>query len=146
MHPSGRHRALVRAAIAVAVLATLAGCGERIGPLSRADSDLVRTHGALAFDSAAWQRTDASGRGAMLASLFRDRFEQPARNVEVFSVLGTADCYIGYEDAPCYRVQLGNEAYRLEFPVDHSDRPGAMLGVRLRPIAPGRTGVGSPTP
>ena len=132
--------------IAVLLLATLAGCGEQVGPLSRADSELALRHSAAAFDSAAWQRADASGRGTMLASLFRDRLQKPELNSEVFAVLGAADCYVGYEDEPCYRVQLGGEAYRLEFPVNHSNRPGAVLAVRLRPAAIAGTGVGSPAP
>ena len=132
--------------IVVGLLATLTGCGDRIGPLSRADSELALTHGGAAFDAAEWQHADASGRGAMLASLFRDRLPRPGRNTEVFAVLGAADCYLNYEDEPCYRVRLGDAAYRLEFPVNHSDRPGAVLAVRLRSAARGGTAASSPAP
>ena len=131
--------------IAVLLVATTS-CGERIGPLSRADSELALRHGAAVFDSAAWQQADATERGGMLASLFRDRLHAPQLNTEVFALLGPADCYVGYEDDPCYRVQLEDEAYQLEFPVNHSDRPGAVIAVRLRPLAAAGVGVSSPAP
>lgn len=90
-----------------------------------------RSHSAV-FTPDGWRAGDAEARGAMLHDLIQRKRLVGATNDEVFALLGPPTCYTNYEDEPCYAVELSGEKRQFEFGVNHSDRPGAVVGLRLR--------------
>jgi hypothetical protein len=120
-------------ALVVAVLAAV-GVGievGRLGDLGRLDSRIASAHSDRAFDAAVWRTNDVSARGEMLAALAeRHRFVGFHRD-SVEALLGPGECYVAYEDEPCYLLQLGHSLFQLEFPVNHSSSLGQVLGMRL---------------
>lgn len=102
------------------------------GDLNPLDRQLVAKHGTGPFTPSAWMQADPAGRGALLADLFdRHEFEEMyGEGVE--TLLGDMkDCYVNYDDEPCYAVVLGEARYDLQFSLNHSNDPGRVVGVRL---------------
>ena len=121
----------------VGLVLILTGCTDRVGPLGFVDSWRVsRQGGQQPFDAEAWRRGDPVLRGAMVTSLLQQHLPDPKRNSEVFALLGQSDCYLGYEDEPCYWLELGGKRYQLQFPVNHSSDPGRILAVDVDDSAP----------
>jgi hypothetical protein len=104
----------------------------RVGDLGLVDSRIAAKNGSRDFDLAAWHTRDPVVRGHMLAALAeRHRFVGYHRD-SVEALLGEGnDCYVGYEDEPCYELQLGHSAFELQFPVNHSSAFGRVLDMRL---------------
>jgi hypothetical protein len=122
---------MIRQSLLLGLVVATAGCTERIGPLSPADSRLARADSARAFDAAAWRRGNPRERGAMLAALAHGPLALAQTASDVQSLLGPSECYVHYDSEPCYRLQLRGEGYRLEFPVNHSDGLGRIFAVQL---------------
>ena len=121
----------------LAALAILAGCGEQTG-LRGADRRLAARFGALAFDTAAWRTAGRADRGRMVADLDRRHRLAGVHYRAIEALLGPGECYVDYEDEPCYVVELGGERYALQFGVNHSDAPGRVLSARLYKYPPVR--------
>lgn len=102
------------------------------GDLNPLDRQLVARHGVSPFTPSAWMQADPAGRGALLADLFDSHeFEEMDRE-GVETLLGDSkDCYVNYDDEPCYTVVLGESRYDLQFSLNHSNDPGSVVGVRL---------------
>jgi hypothetical protein len=121
---------------AVALVAAVAGFAVvamrgRVGDLGPLDGRLAASNDKAEFDRGRWRTGDAWGRGEMLADLARrHRFVGQHRD-SVESLLGRTQCYVHYEDEPCYRVELDGRQYDLQFDVNHSNHPGRVLGVGL---------------
>jgi hypothetical protein len=104
----------------------------RLGDLSANDAARALVNEREPFDAQVWRSGDLGRRGAMLAGLARrHRFVGGHRDV-VVEVLGKSECYVGYEDEPCYRLQFDDGVVELQFPVNHSTQPGTVLAARLR--------------
>jgi hypothetical protein len=101
------------------------------GDLNPIDRRLVSKHGSLAFSADAWATASPTERGGMLQDLFRTRRFEGSASDEVHALLGPNECYVDYDDEPCYAVVLGGVRYDLQFAVNHSNRLGTVLGVRL---------------
>ena len=67
----------------------------------------------------------------MLRDLLRRNHFIGVKNDEVFRLLGSSTCYAGYEDEPCYVVELSGKNRHLEFGVNHSDHPGVVVSLGL---------------
>jgi len=121
----------MRERVLLVVTVLIVGCGSPIGDLNRAASRLVRADSATEFNSAAWRLGDRHVRGRMLAHFASTHAVLGRDYHEVLTLLGPSECYVDYEDEPCYWVQLNGRPYTLEFGVNHSDRPGFVVSVGL---------------
>ncbi|HEY0971805.1 MAG TPA: hypothetical protein VGE02_12625 [Gemmatimonadales bacterium] len=112
----------------------------RVGDLGVGDSDLARSYAGARFDAAAWRHAGPDMRGRMLADLAERHRLVGVHRDSIEALLGPNECYVAYEDEPCYSLELGEEPYDLQFGVNHSSRPGTVIGVRLveRPSRPTR--------
>lgn len=119
--------ALVAAVAGFVVVATRGRVGD-LGPL---DGRLAASNAKANFDTAKWRAGDARVRGEMLADLARRRRFVGQHRDSIESLLGRNQCYVRYEDEPCYRVELDGRQYDLQFDVNHSSEPGRVLGVGL---------------
>src|SRR5215204_4917091 len=79
------------------------GCGD--GPFSY-NRRLAREFGSQEFDSAVWAAGGSEARGQMIASLMRSHLRQMTTNERVFSLLGPSECYVNYDDEPCYGLPV----------------------------------------
>jgi hypothetical protein len=124
-----RKAMVVGVAIASLVVVGLVWSAGDLNPMERR---LVSRHGRSAFEAPTWLSGSPAERGLMLADLFkRHRFEGIASH-EV-RALGENDCYVLYDDEPCYIVALDGIRYDLQFAVNHSYELGEVVGVRLKP-------------
>src|SRR4051812_25271785 len=103
------------------VIAIVAWRAGKIGDLGLADSFAARRHSEHVFDSALWRSGDSNIRGRMLADLARRHQLVGVQSTTIINLLGPSDCYVGYDDEPCYKLALDSTKNRLEFSVDHSD-------------------------
>jgi hypothetical protein len=111
--------------------AALAACGGQRG-LSESDRATAAASGTLAFDTAAWRRAGPVDRGRMVADLDRRHRLVGATVRAVKALLGPGECFVSYEDEPCYHVELGGVRYALELRVNHSNARGRVVSVGLR--------------
>ncbi len=104
----------------------------RVGDLGLVDGRIAAAHASRDLDLAVWRTRDPVARGQMLASLAeRHRFVGYHRD-SVEALLGEGnDCYVNYEDEPCYELRLGHSTFELQFPVNHSSAFGRVLDMRL---------------
>jgi hypothetical protein len=116
----------LRSFLCIAVFSV--GCGEG-SPFSR--DPVAREFGSLEFDSSRWKSGDRQLRGKMVASLMRSRIGRTTTNAQIIALLGPSECYVNYDDEPCYVLTSNQKAYRLEFSVNHSTHPGRIVGVGI---------------
>ena len=102
-----------------------------VGDLGIIDSLLLARHSARPFDAVAWGSQDPVVRGEMLRDLARDHRFKGEQVSAVTALLGPSECYINYDDEPCYRVQVGADKYRLKFSVNHSGEIGKVHSVSI---------------
>ena len=119
-----------------AAVAALVGCGEQPG-LGEPDRAHAARFGTLAFDTTAWRVAGPADRGRMVADLDRRHRLVGVRARTIRALLGPGECFVRYEDEPCYDVELGGEPYALQFSLNHSNERGRVISARLRPY-PGR--------
>ena len=67
----------------------------------------------------------------MLADLARRRRLVGVHVSAITGLLGPSECYIDYDDQPCYQLAFDDATRRLEFSVNHSDQPGKVLAVSI---------------
>jgi hypothetical protein len=103
----------------------------RIGDLDSGHSRLLRRSGTLAFDSTRWRKADEIGRGHMVADLMTKKTFVGAKNDVVERLLGPRNCYVVYDDEPCYRLTLDGKPYQLEFGINHAERLGTVAYVTV---------------
>jgi hypothetical protein len=104
----------------------------RVGDLGVADSWLVKRHAGQRFDSLTWLSANPTLRGKMVSDLAAKHRFVGAQAVAVHQLLGPSQCYVSYDDEPCYELEYESAKYRLEFSVNHSDRPGQVLSVDVK--------------
>ena len=121
----------MRRNVQLAAALMLMACGAPIGDLNRSASRLVRADSAASFDAARWRSGDKRVRGTMLAHFVGTRVLVGRHVHEALALLGPIECYVDYEDQPCYWVQLDGRPYTLEFGLNHSDHPGVVVSARL---------------
>ena len=109
------------------------GCGD--GPFSH-NRQLAREFGSQEFDSAVWVAGGSEARGQMIASLMRSHMPKMTTNEIVFGLLGPSECYVNYDDEPCYVFTSRSRSYKLEFSVNHSTHPGRILGASIGEAQP----------
>ena len=124
-----KRRLLFAFILAVAIWAAIARLS--IGDLGPIDGYRARTEDERAFDTAVWRRGDATARGHMLVALMQQYHFVGSHRDSVEALLGPSECYLHYEDEPCYALVLDGEPVQLEFWVNHSSRPGRVLAVSL---------------
>jgi hypothetical protein len=104
---------------------------DRLGDLSMRNRSLARRHGVDSFDPIRWKTANKVDRGRMIADLMRGRRFIGSKNKSVVELLGPGDCYLHYEDEPCYGVEFEGRYFQLGFGVNHSNRPGEVVNVTL---------------
>jgi hypothetical protein len=109
------------------------GCTDGPSVLNR---HLAREFGSLDFSSRSWKAGDREARGNMVASLMQSHRADMTTSDKVFGLLGPSECYVNYDDEPCYLLTNRNKTYRLEFSVNHSTHPGRILGASLGEAEP----------
>jgi len=117
-------------------IAPLILCGCSLGQPSYQDLEswhvgLVRKNDSVEFKQEDWLAGGPIERGKMVASLLRSFKFKEMQNEEVFNLLGESQCYLYYDDEPCYLIQYGTDSYRLGFGINHSDYPGKVIWVGL---------------
>jgi hypothetical protein len=95
--------------------------GTIIGDLGFADSVSALRHSGRAFHSALWQAKDLNARGQMVADLARGHRLTGVKSSAITSLLGPSECYVNYDDEPCYEIAFDGANHRLEFSVNHSE-------------------------
>jgi len=114
------------------LLAAIVGWrGTIIGDLGLADSVLALRHSGRAFHSALWQAKDPNARDQMVADLARGHQLTGVNTSAITSLLGPSECYVNYDDEPCYEFAFDGAKHRLEFSVNHSDQPGRVIDVSI---------------
>jgi hypothetical protein len=132
LHPDRRLRdgkALL--GLVVTLLLMEASCTDRIGDLRSEHLAVVRRFDTLTFHPERWRLASEAERGRMVADLARQRRLVGLKADEVLRLLGKTDCYVHYEDEPCYVVTLDRPRYHLEFGVNHSEAPGTVTSMWL---------------
>ena len=104
---------------------------DRLGDLSMGNRGIARRHGWGSFETTRWRTANKVERGRMVADLMRGRRFIGSKNKSVIELLGPGDCYLDYEDEPCYGVEFEGRYFQLGFGVNHSDRPGEVVQVSL---------------
>jgi hypothetical protein len=120
--------ALIIAGIIVLVIFSRGAIGD-LGPRA---GRIARSGARAKFDSSIWKQRNEIQRGQMLADLARTQRFVGKDRTNVVQLLGRGECYVHYEDEPCYTVRLGDRRYQLEFWVNHSSAPGRVIAVKLR--------------
>lgn len=113
----------------IAALVSLSAA--RVGDLGLFDSLVAIRHQGLPFDSGAWRSGSPDTRGQMLADLARGHRLVGVQSSAIVDLLGPSECYIDYDDQPCYHLAFDDAKRRLEFSVSHSDQPGKVLAVSI---------------
>ena len=103
----------------------------RIGDLGVIDSWIARQHASKSFDPRSWSSGDPVSRGQMLSDLAASHRFVGTQASAIRELLGPSQCYVSYDDEPCYELQYGGAKYRLEFSVNHSDQAGQILSVNV---------------
>jgi hypothetical protein len=67
----------------------------------------------------------------MVADLMTKKRFVGSRNDVVVRLLGPGDCYVVYDDEPCYRLTLDGNPYQLEFGINHAVRLGTVAYVTV---------------
>ena len=92
---------------------------------------LIRNNDSLDFNQEDWLASGPIERGKMVASLLRTYDFKEMQNEAVFDLLGESQCYLYYDDEPCYLIRYGTDSYHLGFGTNHSDNPGKIIWVGL---------------
>ncbi len=105
---------------------------ERVADIRICEPDLVFHVVGQPFDSTTWKEVP-DARLAMLESLARTQRFRGTEPALIEEMLGPSECYVGYDNEPCYRVPvLGSEDRYLAFMVAHSGSDwGKVLGAEL---------------
>jgi hypothetical protein len=115
----------------VAGVSYAAASAARVGDLGPLDGWRASQHGDRPFTPAAWRGADPAARGRMLASLATQHRLVGLPRDSVVALLGPGQCYVLYDDEPCYWLLLGGQPTQLAFGVNHSDAPGRIVSVSL---------------
>jgi hypothetical protein len=106
----------------------------KVGELDSEYTDMIIRDGTVAFAKKHWAKANTEQRGKMLVSLLRGHQFVGKTNEDVFQLLGDRDCYIDYEEQPCYELIMGDGVYFLTFQTAYIESgPQKIMGLYLFP-------------